>query len=185
MPPATVSPTGRCKRIRRPTAKTACSTYRTGTTTASVRFREQTIPSSELLSSSSWKNSGYHTIHCGKAHFGAIDTPGEDPHHWGFEVNIAGHAAGGLASYLGEENYGHTKDGKPTSLMSIPGLEKYWGTETFATEALTLEAIKALDKAKKYNQPFYLYMSHYAIHIPLNKDMRFYEKYQKEGNDRP
>ena len=65
--------------------------------------------------------------------------------------------------------------------MSIPGLEKYWGTETFATEALTLEAIKALDKAKKYNQPFYLYMSHYAIHIPLNKDMRFYEKYKKKG----
>ena len=24
------------------------------------------------------KDSGYHTIHCGKAHFGAIDTPGED-----------------------------------------------------------------------------------------------------------
>lgn len=94
------------------------------------------------------KNSGYHTIHCGKAHFGAIDTPGEDPHHWGFEVNIAGHAAGGLASYLGEENYGHTKDGKAVSLMSVPGLEKYWGTETFVTEALTLEAIKALDKAK-------------------------------------
>ncbi len=127
------------------------------------------------------KNSGYHTIHCGKAHFGAIDTPGEDPHHWGFEVNIAGHAAGGLASYLGEENYGHTKDGKAVSLMSVPGLEKYWGTETFVTEALTLEAIKALDKAKKYNQPFYLYMSQYAIHIPLNKDMRFYEKYKKKG----
>ena len=52
-------------------------------------------------------------------------TPGEDPHHWGFEVNIAGHAAGGLASYLGEENYGHTKDGKPVSLMAVPGLEKY------------------------------------------------------------
>ena len=81
------------------------------------------------------KNSGYHTIHCGKAHFGAIDTPGEDPHHWGFEVNIAGHAAGGLASYLGEENYGHTKDGKAVSLMSVPGLEKYWGTETFVTES--------------------------------------------------
>ena len=97
------------------------------------------------------KNSGYHTIHCGKAHFGAI------------------------------ENYGHTKDGKAVSLMSVPGLEKYWGTETFVTEALTLEAIKALDKAKKYNQPFYLYMSQYAIHIPLNKDMRFYEKYKKKG----
>ena len=44
------------------------------------------------------RHSGYHTIHCGKAHFGAMDTPGENPTHWGFEVNIAGHAAGGLAT---------------------------------------------------------------------------------------
>ena len=89
------------------------------------------------------KNNGYHTIHCGKAHFGAIDTPGEDPHHWGFEVNIAGHAAGGLASYLGENNYGHTKDGKSYAPNAIPGLEKYWGSDTLATEALTQEAITA------------------------------------------
>lgn len=127
------------------------------------------------------KGSGYHTIHCGKAHFGAIDTPGEDPHHWGFEVNISGHASGGLASYLGEKNYGYTKDGQPYSLMAIPGLEKYWGSDTFATEALTIEAIKALDKAKKYNQPFFLYMAHYAIHIPIDNDMRFYQKYRDKG----
>lgn len=129
------------------------------------------------------KQHGYHTIHCGKAHFGAIDTPGENPHHWGFEVNIAGHAAGGLATYLSEKNYGHTPDGKPTSLMSIPGLEKYWGTGTFATEALTQEAIKALDKAKRYNQSFFLYMSHYAVHIPVDKDVRFYQKYIDKGLD--
>lgn len=127
------------------------------------------------------KESGYHTIHCGKAHFGAIDTPGENPHHMGFEVNIAGHAAGGLASYLGEENYGNKKDGKPSPLNAIPGLEKYWGTDTFATEALTNEALKALDHAHQLNQPFYLYMSHYAIHIPINKDKRFYQKYLHKG----
>ena len=127
------------------------------------------------------KQHGYHTIHCGKAHFGAIDTPGENPHHWGFEVNIAGHAAGGLATYLSERNYGHTSDGKATSLFSIPGLEKYWGTGVFATEALTREAIRALDKAKLYNQPFFLYMAHYAVHIPVDKDMRFYQKYLDKG----
>ncbi len=127
------------------------------------------------------RRSGYHTIHCGKAHWGAIDTPGENPAHWGFEVNIAGHAAGGLATYLSERNYGHTRDGKATSLMSIPGLEEYWGTGVFATEALTREAIKALDKAKKYNQPFYLYMSHYAVHVPVDKDMRFFPKYVRKG----
>ena len=127
------------------------------------------------------KDNGYHTIHCGKAHFGAIDTPGENPHHLGFEVNIAGHAAGGPASYLGEDNFGNRTDGQASSVFAIPGLENYWGTETFATEALTIESIKALDKAKKLGQPFFLYMSHYAIHVPLDKDMRFYQKYREQG----
>ena len=127
------------------------------------------------------KDSGYHTIHCGKAHWGAIDTPGENPCHFGFNVNITGTAAGGLATYLSERNYGHTRDGKAYALNSIPGLQDYWGTGTFVTEALTKEAIKALDKAKKYDQPFYLYMSHYAVHIPIDKDMRFFPKYVRKG----
>lgn len=127
------------------------------------------------------KENGYHTIHCGKAHWGAIDTPGENPCHFGFNVNITGTAAGGLATYLSERNYGHTRDGKSYALNSIPGLQDYWGTGTFVTEALTKEAIKALDKAKKYDQPFYLYMSHYAVHIPIDKDMRFFPKYVRKG----
>ena len=127
------------------------------------------------------KNNGYHTIHCGKAHFGAIDTPGESPNHFGFEVNISGHAAGGLASYLGEQNYGNRTDGKPSSLFAVPGLKDYWGTDTFVTEALTQESTKALDKAKKLGQPFFLYMAHYAVHVPLDKDMRFYQKYVNNG----
>ena len=72
------------------------------------------------------KDNGYHTIHCGKAHFGAVNTPGESPYHMGFEVNIAGHAGGGLASYLGENNYGNRTDGKPNPWFAVPGLEKYW-----------------------------------------------------------
>ena len=59
------------------------------------------------------KNAGYHTIHCGKAHWGAIDTPGENPHHFGFDINITGTAAGGLATYLSERNYGFTRMGNP------------------------------------------------------------------------
>ena len=44
-------------------------------------------------------NNGYHTIHCGKANLGPIDTQGSNPIQFGFEVNIIGHAPGGLASY--------------------------------------------------------------------------------------
>lgn len=42
----------------------------------------------------------------GKSHLGAIGTPGEFPENIGFDVNIAGHAAGGLASYFGKDNFG-------------------------------------------------------------------------------
>ena len=127
------------------------------------------------------KKHGYHTIHCGKAHWGAIDTPGENPCHWGFEVNIAGHAAGGPATYLSEKNYGHNPDGKPNSPFATPGLEEYWGTGAFLTEALTREAVKALGKSKRYNQPFFLYMAHYAVHVPVEADVRFYRKYIDKG----
>lgn len=68
-----------------------------------------------------------------------------------------------------ENNYGNRTDGKPNPWFAVPGLEKYWGTDTFVSEALTLEAIKALDHAKEYNQPFFLYMAHYAIHVPIDK----------------
>lgn len=127
------------------------------------------------------RKAGYHTIHCGKAHFGAIGTPGENPCHWGFETNIAGHGAGGLATYLSENNFGHRADGTPYAFNAIPDLERYWGTGIFATEALTREAIKELDRAKGYNQPFFLYMSHYAVHIPVDRDKRFYDDYIRRG----
>lgn len=128
------------------------------------------------------KQSGYHTIHCGKAHFGSIGTPSANPLTMGFDVNISGHAAGGLASYLGEQRYGHDSNGKATSLFSIPGLEAYWDKDVFATEALTLEAIKALDRAATLDDtPFFLYMSHYAVHIPIQADKRFVQKYLDAG----
>ena len=44
------------------------------------------------------REAGYRTIHVGKAHFGAKGTPGEEPLNLGFDVNVAGHAAGGPGS---------------------------------------------------------------------------------------
>lgn len=129
------------------------------------------------------RENGYHTIHCGKAHWGAQDTPGERPEHFGFDVNIAGHAAGGPATYLSELNYGHDAEGNPTAQFAVPGLQKYWGTGTFLTDALTQETISALDafSARRSVQPFFLYLSHYAVHVPIDRDMRFYEKYRHRG----
>lgn len=127
-------------------------------------------------------DNGYTTMMVGKAHFGAIDTPAEDPLAIGFQYNIAGHAAGGLGSYLGEDCYGNDPSGKPT-VWGVPDLEKYWGSDVFATEALTLEAMSLLDVALEKDKPFFLYMSHYAVHVPFAADKRFYDKYLAAGLD--
>ncbi len=127
------------------------------------------------------QQNGYQTIHVGKAHFGAKDTPGSDPRNLGFDVNIAGHAAGGPGSYLGKYNYSADWRQPGNLIWDVPGLDKYHGTDVFLTEALTIEAKEAVSEAVEDGSPFYLYMSHYAIHAPWEKDERFYTKYEGGG----
>lgn len=117
---------------------------------------------------------GYYTIHCGKAHWGTIGTAGENPLSFGFDVNIAGGAHGAPGSYLAQDNYG-------SGAYHVPGLEKYYAQGTFLTEALTIEALAAIEKPVAEGKPFYLYMSHYAIHTPYNPDSRFTGNYMENG----
>ncbi|SNZ01510.1 sulfatase [Flagellimonas pacifica] len=126
------------------------------------------------------QDAGYYTVHTGKAHFGAIGTPGDDPLNLGFDVNIAGHAAGAPQSYLGMENFGNGKEGK--EVWAVPGLEKYHGDDIYLTEALTQESLSALDSVKG-KKPFFLYMSHYAVHTPIMGDKRYFQKYVDAGLD--
>ena len=126
---------------------------------------------------------GYHTIHCGKAHFGADGTPGEDPLAQGFDVNIAGHCAGGPGSYHGERNFSAAFR-HADRIWDVPGLKKYHGQKINLTEALTREANQAVEKAVKAGKRFYLYMSHYAVHAPWEPDRRFLQKYVDKGVDR-
>ena len=131
------------------------------------------------------RQNGYFTIHSGKAHWGAMDTPGSDPLNLGFEINIAGHAAGGLGSFLGERNFGNAEKGTHTLPWGVPGLEKYHGEDVNLTDVLTIEAIEALDRARETGKPFYLYMSHYTVHVPLEPHNPYYQKYSDMGLEEP
>ncbi|MCA9285441.1 MAG: sulfatase [Phycisphaerales bacterium] len=128
---------------------------------------------------------GYQTIHVGKAHFGANDTPTADPKVVGFAVNIAGHAAGGPASYLGTQRFSlagrEGKDpsdpaGKP-SVWDVPGLDAYHGQEIFLTEALALEASKAIEQAVGAGKPFFMNFAPYAVHAPIMANQRYLDRY--------
>jgi arylsulfatase A-like enzyme len=127
------------------------------------------------------KQNGYMTIHVGKAHLGADGTLGSNPLNLGFDINVAGHAAGAPQSYYGMQNFGN-RAGRD-SIWGVPGLEKYWGQDIFLTEALTLEAVASMEKARQAQKPFFLHFAHYAIHAPIMGDKRFLQKYYDKGMD--
>lgn len=125
---------------------------------------------------------GYRTIHVGKAHFGPRDSQGADPLNLGFDVNVGGECFGAPGSYYGRENYG---GGTKRANSAVPHLEKYHGTETFLTEALTREANAHVSRAVEAGQPFFLYLSHYAVHSPFQSDPRFAAHYKESGKPAP
>ncbi|MGB0372739.1 MAG: sulfatase [Opitutales bacterium] len=121
------------------------------------------------------QGAGYKTIHVGKGHLGPDGHDGADPTKVGFDVNVGGSSQGSPGSYLGKDNY--RNQGKKYSEYFVPHLEAYHGSDVFLTEALTLEAIKELEKSVEAETPFFLHMSHYAVHTPWVSDPRFAENY--------
>lgn len=124
------------------------------------------------------RETGYTTIHVGKAHFGPFDHEGSEPLNLGFDVNVGGAAFGAPGSYYAEKNYGK---GTKRESHAVPHLDKYHGTDTFLSEALTIEAKKRVSTAVEGGNPFYLYFAHYAVHGPFESDPRFAAKYAKSG----
>lgn len=128
-------------------------------------------------------DNGYYTIHAGKAHLGAIGYPSSDPLNIGFDINIAGHAAGAPQSYLGTDNFGNND--QKNKIWAVPGLEKYHGKNIFLTQAITEEVLIKIQKPIKSKSPFFLYFSLYGVHAPLMEDNRFVEKYKNIGIEKP
>ena len=123
---------------------------------------------------------GYRSIHVGKAHFGHREAEGAEPLNVGFDVNIGGACMGAPGSYYAEDNYGW---GTKRETHAVPHLEAYHGSDTHLSEALTIEAKKALDESVGVDQPFYLYFAHYAVHSPFQSDPRFAANYVDSGKD--
>lgn len=126
-------------------------------------------------------STGYRTIHVGKAHFGAVGSPGADPLQLGFELNIAGHGAGGPGSHSGLHAF--TESGRKgstrqlPSIWDVPGLERYHGQDIFLEEALAIEAVALIDRAASEQRPFFLHFAPYSVHAPIMANQRYLEHY--------
>ncbi len=125
------------------------------------------------------QKNGYRTIHLGKAHWGAISTKAADPLKLGFDVNIGGAAAGGPDGYTIPDD-SHVYTGLD---CTFPDLNKYATAESnyHITDAITNAARSEIDRAVEDGTPFYMYMSHYAVHSPYQNDSRFNKFYENKS----
>lgn len=105
------------------------------------------------------KDTGYATYFLGKWHLGKSEEAW--PEAQGFDVNIGGGSAGAVGSHF----FPYTAE-KNNRLG--PGLETGKPGE-YLTDRLTDETIRLIGEHEKSkpNQPFFLYLSHYSVHTPL------------------
>ncbi|MEI6946805.1 sulfatase [Paraflavisolibacter sp. H34] len=117
------------------------------------------------------KNAGYATGLIGKWQLGN-QKGGTGPRQQGFDFVVSG--SPGTPSYF----YPYTKGGKPGAPHE--GLEK--GREgEYLTDRLTDEAIGFLQQRRE--QPFFLYLSYFAVHTPIQAKEEKIQKYRaKKGN---
>lgn len=127
------------------------------------------LPSSEYTIAEAFKDNGYRTFFAGKWHLHSSIYP----QHQGFEVNIGGHTWGAPASYF--YPYGE-KDNK----RKVPGLSK-GKKEEYLTDRLTDETERFIRKNK--DEPFLVYLSHYAVHSPLEGKETYVNKYKEIINN--
>jgi arylsulfatase A-like enzyme len=127
-------------------------------------FRQE-LPLEEVTIARALKTAGYATGHVGKWHLGG-DGFGPDKH--GFDFTVGGNQAGSPLSYFAPFK---NKD------RFMPGLEKAPDGE-YLTDRLTAEALGFIEKNK--DRPFFLYLAHYAPHIPLKAKPELVAKYPKE-----
>lgn len=123
------------------------------------------LPLEEEALPKTLKANGYQTWHVGKWHLGDGDFL---PQGHGFDENIAG------------GHYGHPRNGY-FSPYKLDNLSE--GPEgEYLTDRITNEAIQLVEQ-REQDKPFFMYMSHYAVHTPIQAPQALVDKYTQKAKD--
>lgn len=118
------------------------------------------LAASHVTLAEAFKAKGYATMHAGKWHLGP---KGSWPEDHGFDVNAGGTAAGGPASYFSPYKNPKLPDGPPGEHLP---------------DRLATEVSKFITAHK--DQPFFVYMPFYSVHIPLGGRPDLVKKYKEK-----
>jgi len=135
------------------------------------------LPLEEVTIAEALKPAGYASANIGKWH--VCDEPEYFPEYQGFDLNVAGDGHGATKNYF----YPYYNRWRMTE--GYPWLEWHTlpdGVEgEYLTDRLTVEALKFMEKNK--DRPFFLYLSHYAVHTPIQSKDSLIQKYSENPGD--
>lgn len=121
------------------------------------------MPLQEKTMAETFSDNGYNTAFLGKWHLG------EEEEYWpenhGFDINV-----GGMKH--GQPPNGYFSPYKNPRLSDGPEGE-------YLTDRLTDEAIGLIDDFSKQKKPFFMYMSFYTVHTPLQAPKETVDKYEE------
>ena len=124
------------------------------------------LPLDEITLAEALKAGSYKTAFFGKWHLG--DAPEHWPEHQGFDLNLGGCGKGTPPSYF-----------SPYKLPNLPN-----GPDgEYLTDRLTSEAIRFIEQ--NHEKPFLVYLSHYAVHTPLQTKPALLKKYKAKAAKLP
>jgi arylsulfatase A-like enzyme len=129
------------------------------------KFR-QYLPLEEVTIAKALKPLGYVSASIGKWHLGGKPYYPE-PH--GFDLNVGGTERGSPPSYF------FPYQNANFSIPTLPGGRQ----GDYLTDRLTQEAEKFIEQNQ--GKPFFLYLAHYAVHIPLQAKKDMISKYQTKA----
>ena len=134
------------------------------------------LPLEELTIAEALKQAGYATGFVGKWHLSTRDPDRAKyyPDRQGFDVNIGGDYSGAPPTYF----WPYKKRNRTLETMPPGGAEG-----EYLTDRLTDESLKFLDANK--DRPFLLYLSHYAVHTPIESKQALTDEYKAKAEKLP
>lgn len=124
------------------------------------------LPLNAYTMAEAFKDNGYATFFAGKWHLGG---EGYFPQEQGFDINKGGH-------HKGSPPGGYYSPYKNPQLSDGPEGE-------YLPDRLTNESISFIKQPQK--QPFFLFLSYYTVHTPIQASKRHIEKYEQKRQNLP
>jgi len=138
-------------------------------------FRQQ-LPLEEVTIAELLRDAGYATASIGKWHLGGA---GFGPQQQGFDSNVAGDAGGSPPGYFAP--FARTNNAGKTTGRSLVGLDDA-PAGSYLTDLLNDATVRFIEQHR--DQPFFLYLPHYTVHIPLQAQEELITRYPAGGDFR-